>query len=88
MAAEREYKFLVSGAFPDPTLLAERYREGGLGFYPRGVREQRDLYFDAPELTLLWAGVALRQRRFEGRTLATFKGSGSVQDGLHVRDEI
>ncbi len=88
MAAEREYKFLVAGTFPDPALLAERYSAGGLGLHPRGVREQRDIYFDTPDLTLLRAGVALRQRRFEGQTLATFKSSGSVQDGLHVRDEI
>ena len=88
MAAEREYKFLVAGAFPDPALLAERYRAGGLGLHPRGVREQRDVYFDTPDLTLLRAGVALRQRHFEGQTLATFKSSGTVQDGLHVRDEV
>lgn len=88
MAAEREYKFLVAGAFPDPALLAERYRAGGLGLQPRGVREQRDVYFDTPDLTLLRAGVALRQRRFEGQVLTTFKGSGTVRDGLHVREEI
>ncbi len=88
MAAEREYKFLVAGAFPDPALLAERYRAGGLELHPRGVRNQRDVYFDTTGLTLLRAGVALRQRRFEGQTLATFKDSGSVQNDLHVRDEI
>ena len=88
MAAEREYKYLVAGAFPAPALMRERYRAGGLELRPRGVREQRDVYFDTPDLTLLQAGVALRQRRFEGETLATFKGSGSVQNGLHVRDEL
>ena len=88
MAAEREYKFWVAGAFPDPALLRERYRARGLELRPRGVREQRDVYFDTPNLTLLRAGVALRQRRFEGQTLATFKGSGSVQNGLHIRDEL
>lgn len=88
MAAEREYKYLVAGAFPDPALLRRRYRAGGLEFQPYGVREQRDIYFDTPDLILLQAGVALRQRRFEGQTLATFKSSGSVQDGLHVRDEL
>lgn len=88
MAAEREYKYLVAGAFPDPALLRRRYRAGGLEFQPHGVREQRDIYFDTPDLILLQAGVALRQRRFEGQTLATFKSSGSVRDGLHVRDEL
>lgn len=88
MAAEREFKFLVAGAFPDVGRLAERYGTRGLTLSARGIREQRDVYFDTPELSLLQAGVALRQRRFEKQTLATFKSSGTVHDGLHVRDEL
>lgn len=88
MTTEREYKFLVAGVFPDPTLLEGRYRAGGLELHPRGVREQRDVYFDTPALTLLRAGVSLRQRRYEGQTFATFKGAGVVVNGLHVRGEI
>ena len=88
MAAEREHKFLVAGAFPDPVLLEERYRAVELELHPRGVREQRDVYFDKPDLTLLRAGVALRRRRFEGQVLVTYKGAGVVTNGLHVRDEI
>lgn len=88
MASEREYKFLVAGAFPDVERLRERYMLEGLELRTQGVREQEDVYYDTPALTLLHAGVALRRRRFEGQNLATYKGSGTVRDGLHTRDEV
>lgn len=45
------------------------------------------LYFDTPHLSLLQAGAALRVRRVGRRWVQTLKGGGSVQGGLHVREE-
>lgn len=45
------------------------------------------LYFDTPHLTLLQAGAALRVRRVGRRWVQTLKGGGSVQGGMHTREE-
>ncbi len=88
MAFEREHKFEVAGAFPEVRQLQEQYAVLGLELHAQGVREQRDIYYDTPGLTLLRAGVALRQRYFGGQTLATYKGADVVNGSLHTREEL
>ena len=88
MAFEREHKFRVDGAFPEVTRLEQQYAALGLELLAQGVRDQRDVYYDTPSLTLLRAGAALRQRQFEGQTVATYKGAGTVDGSLHIREEL
>ena len=88
MAFEREHKFRVEGAFPEVARLEQQYAALGLELLSQGVRDQRDVYYDTPGLTLLRTGVALRQRQFEGWTVATYKGAGTVDGSLHTREEL
>ena len=88
MALEREHKFTVAGAFPEVAQLQEKYAALGFELLPQGVREQKDTYYDTPDLTLLHAGVALRVRQFGGQTFATYKGTGVVNGSLHTREEL
>ena len=88
MAFEREHKFRVDGAFPEVARLGQQYAALGLELVPQGVRDQRDVYYDTPSLTLLRAGVALRQRQFGAQTVATYKGAGTVDGSLHTREEL
>ncbi len=88
MATEREHKFEVMGAFPDVTQLEAAYAAMGLGLRSQGVRDQHDVYYDTADLILLHANVALRQRNFDGRKVATYKGVGVVSGSLHTREEL
>ena len=87
MATEGEHKFRVDGALPDPAQLQEQYAALGL-LHVQGTRNQYDVYYDTPDLTLLRAGVALRVRQFSGQKLATYKGAGTVSGSLHTREEL
>lgn len=44
-------------------------------------------YFDTPDLHLLHHGAGLRVRRMDGVWIQTMKAGGSVQSGLHQRNE-
>ncbi len=46
-----------------------------------------NIYFDTPKLELNQSGMALRLRRSGKQWLQTLKGGGSVQGGLHQRNE-
>jgi inorganic triphosphatase YgiF len=48
---------------------------------------QRDVYFDTPAYDLMSNGMGLRVRHAGGKRLQTLKAGGSVQSGLHQRDE-
>ena len=88
MAFEREHKFRVDGAFPEVARLGQQYAALDLELVSQGIRDQRDVYYDTPSLTLLQAGVALRQRQFGAQTVATYKGAGTVDGSLHTREEL
>lgn len=88
MAVEREHKFLVGETFPDVSSLREAYGAKGLELRLSAPREQSDVYYDTPELTLLRAGAVLRIRRYDDAALATYKTSGEVRGSLHTREEI
>ncbi|MDZ4202434.1 MAG: CHAD domain-containing protein [Gallionella sp.] len=51
------------------------------------TRRLYNVYYDTPKLELKKSAVALRLRRAGGQWLQTLKGGGSVQAGLHRRDE-
>lgn len=51
------------------------------------TRRLYNVYFDTPKLELHHAEMALRLRRSGGQWLQTLKGGGSVQGGLHQRNE-
>ena len=88
MAVEREHKFLVGTAFPESSRLREAFGKRGFELRLSAPREQSDVYYDTPALTLLAAGVALRIRRYDGEMLATYKESGVVRGSLHAREEL
>lgn len=88
MALEREHKFLLDKTFPEFDSLKAAYEPLGLELRLSAPREQHDVYYDTPTLTLLQAGVALRIRRVGGETLATYKSAGDVHGSLHAREEL
>jgi len=51
------------------------------------TRRLYNIYFDTPKLELNRSGMALRLRRSGKQWLQTLKGGGSVQGGLHQRNE-
>lgn len=51
------------------------------------IRKVYSVYYDTPDLELRRAEMALRLRRVGGQWLQTLKGGGSVQAGLHSREE-
>jgi triphosphatase len=51
------------------------------------VRRLRNIYYDTPKLELHDSGIALRLRHAGRQWLQTLKGGGSVQAGLHRRNE-
>ena len=51
------------------------------------TRRLYNIYFDTPKLELHQSGMALRLRRVGQQWLQTLKGGGSVQAGLHQRNE-
>jgi triphosphatase len=51
------------------------------------TRRLQNIYYDTPKLDLHRSGMALRLRHAGGQWLQTLKGGGSVQAGLHQRNE-
>lgn len=51
------------------------------------TRRLHNIYFDTPKLELHQANMALRLRHIGRQWLQTLKGGGSVQAGLHQRNE-
>lgn len=89
MSLEREYKFsLSSEAIPTADELRAVFTAHQLSLGAAELRMQDDCYFDTPHGALRRAGVAFRERKVNGQRLATFKGAGVVQDGLHQREEL
>ena len=51
------------------------------------TRRLQNIYYDTPKLELHKSGMALRLRHAGRQWLQTLKGGGSVQAGLHQRNE-
>lgn len=54
---------------------------------PTRVQQLTARYFDTPDLHLLRHGAGLRVRKVDGEWVQTMKAGGSVQSGLHSRNE-
>ena len=54
---------------------------------PASVQQLTARYFDTPDLHLLRHGAGLRVRKEDGQWIQTMKAGGSVQSGLHSRNE-
>jgi len=52
------------------------------------TRTLHSVYYDTPDFDLQHQGVALRLRRDGTRWTQTLKGGGTVQGGLHLREEL
>ena len=88
MPLERELKFSVLDAYV-PSLSEVRAALAAIPFEAEKapVQELRDRYYDDDAASLRRAGLALRRRRLDGKTWAGLKAAGSVDEGLHERDE-
>ncbi|WP_435627210.1 CHAD domain-containing protein [Candidatus Ferrigenium straubiae] len=85
MAVETELKLRIA-----PEQLARLKRHPLLGKHQiarPATRRLYNIYYDTPKLELRESGMALRLRRAGRQWLQTLKGGGSVQAGLHRRDE-
>ena len=85
MAVETELKLRIA-----PEQLAKLKRHPLLKAHQltRPVtRRLYNIYYDTPKLELHQSGMALRLRRSGRQWLQTLKGGGSVQGGLHQRNE-
>lgn len=92
MALEVEFKYALQDT-PGLPELVKALEPAGFSVQPKGSRTQKDVYFDDASQTLARAGLALRQRTVaEGEVdeerLATLKVAGTVDGGLHQREEI
>ncbi|MGB9094366.1 MAG: CHAD domain-containing protein [Gallionella sp.] len=85
MAVETELKLRIA-----PGQLARLKRHALLKAHQLArplVRRLQNIYYDTPKLELHDSGVALRLRHAGRQWLQTLKGGGSVQAGLHSRNE-
>ena len=85
MSTETELKLII-----DPAHVQRLRRHPVLESMVQGKPRRHKLhsiYFDTPEQDLLRAGFALRLRRMSGCWVQTVKGGGSVEGGLHHRNE-
>ena len=85
MSTETELKLII-----DPVHVERLRRHPVLESMVQGKPRRHKLhsiYFDTPEQDLLRAGFALRLRRMSGCWVQTVKGGGSVEGGLHHRNE-
>jgi inorganic triphosphatase YgiF len=85
---ERELKFSLVDDFPETKDLAECFKQAGYELIVKPTIKQFDSYYDDAEQRLRKADVALRRRRVDGRSLATFKGNAIKDGALHQREEI
>ncbi len=53
----------------------------------RQVIDQRDVFWDTADRKLSQARYAVRLRYANGRLIATLKGPGTVEGGIHTREE-
>jgi triphosphatase len=85
MSVETELKLSLSPEY------LERLKRHPLLKSPAGsraiTRKLYNIYYDTPSLELRRNALALRLRRVGKRWLQTLKRNGSVQTGLHQRDE-
>jgi len=85
MAVETELKIRVA-----PEQLAKLKRHAVLKAYSKSrpvSRRLHNIYFDTPKLQIHNSGMALRLRHTGNQWLQTLTGGGSVQAGLHQRNE-
>ncbi len=85
MAVETELKLRIA-----PGQLARLKRHALLKAHQLArplVRRLQNIYYDTPKLELHDSGIALRLRHAGRQWLQTLKGGGSVQAGLHRRNE-
>ena len=85
MAVETELKLRI-----DPGQLARLKRHALLKTLQLArpvARRLQNIYYDTPKLDLHKSEMALRLRHAGGQWLQTLKGGGSVQAGLHRRNE-
>ena len=85
MAVETELKLRIA-----PGQIARLKRHGLLKKYQLArpvVRRLKNIYYDTPKLELHQSEMALRLRHAGRQWLQTLKGGGSVQAGLHQRNE-
>jgi len=78
---EVELKLLLAPAGNDSLL------HHPLLYSPARVQQLTARYFDTPDLHLLRHGAGLRVRKEDGQWIQTMKAGGSVQSGLHSRNE-
>lgn len=65
----------------------DQLRQHPLLGQPTRVQQLSARYFDTPDLHLLRHGAGLRVRKEDGVWVQTMKAGGSVQSGLHSRNE-
>ena len=82
---EVELKLLLSPA--DNTKLRDHPLIAARAIAPPRTRQLTARYFDTPDLHLLRHGAGLRVRKENEQWLQTMKAGGSVQSGLHSRNE-
>ncbi len=85
MAVETELKLRIA-----PVQLAKLKRHPllkALQLARPTTRRLYNIYYDTPKFELQQSGMALRLRRSGRQWLQTLKGGGSVQGGLHQRNE-
>jgi triphosphatase len=81
---ERELK--LTGTLPNLEHVAQI---AGVGLCFERVEHQVNTYFDTPDLKLRQRGISLRLRRIAGASgVFTLKGSSSVQNGWHSKEEL
>lgn len=88
MPIERELKFSLVDDFPEPEELSTRFKQAGFELMVKPTQKQFDSYYDDDGQHLRQAGLALRRRRVDGRSLATLKGKASQEGALHQREEL
>ena len=85
MAVETELKMRIA---PEQLARLKRHVLLKTHSFSRPVtRRLQNIYYDTPKLELYQSGLALRLRHIGRQWLQTLKGGGSVQAGLHVRNE-
>lgn len=90
MTVETELKLRLAPEHAAPAQIARLKRHPVLKAHQvmrASTHRLYSIYYDTPELKLHAAGVALRLRRAGRQWVQTLKGGGSVQGGLHRRNE-